>query len=645
MRTTVLLVCLAASAALAQQPQVVTTSSQSQTQAPPKGTAVLSGQVVDAGGAGVAGVAVTLQGGYEMMGLVPTQRSLPGGSRSTLTNNDGHFAFFELPAGSYSIDAAKSGFMPGAFGRVRPRGQPQSVDVRDGETNAQIRIRIWGFSAVTGSVRDEAGEAVVGVQVRALRRSANGKRQVLVPGGSAMTDDRGEYRIDMLQPGEYVVGIQTLQATLPAAVVQAVAAGRAAGAVGELMSQLSRAGVSGSGNVTTSAKSIGEWAWSSGGRTALTVPSPANDGRLFVYPTTFYPSARTSREAQTIVVRSGEDRSAIDFQLQLAPATIVTGTVIASDGPMAGLPIRLVPEDIDDYDGDLRGQEAAITVSDANGRFLFAGVTPGSYVLQAQALPTSVVGPANPSMRGQWANQALAVGEAGIQNMTLTLRNGARVSGRIEFDGARPRPGPEVVSHLFIQLEPLEANVNRSSSSYMVNFDGNGAFTIPEVPPGRYLVVFRAYAEDRRGMAGWETKVATLGGRDVSTRPMIVQGDITNLVMTLTDHNSEVSGTVRDASGKADADASVLVFTAERELWPDATTNNRRFRQMRAAENGTFTLRGVLPGEYFIVAIADEDVTDWPDSRAFDALSKIATRFMIADSGKVMQDLTTRRVR
>jgi hypothetical protein len=108
-----------------------------------------------------------LQGGYRPIALTTDNREIPGGPRYTITNRDGQFAFFDLTPGTYAFDANKPGFVAGAYGRLRPGGQAQSIDLKDGERLSRIRIPIWEYASIAGTIRDEGGESVVGVQVRA----------------------------------------------------------------------------------------------------------------------------------------------------------------------------------------------------------------------------------------------------------------------------------------------------------------------------------------------------------------------------------------------------------------------------------------------------------------------------------------------
>ena len=107
---------------------------------------------------------------------------------------------------SYTLVARKGGYAEGGSGRMRIGGALQPVTLNALTPSANVMIRVWKLGAITGTVIDEAGEAVVGVQVRALERTAGGGARAFAPAGAMVTtDDRGVYRISSLPPGEYIV--------------------------------------------------------------------------------------------------------------------------------------------------------------------------------------------------------------------------------------------------------------------------------------------------------------------------------------------------------------------------------------------------------------------------------------------------------
>ena len=129
---------------------------------------------------------------------------LPGG-RGALTADDGSFEFVGLPAGRYILAASKSGFVSLAYGQRRPLQPGTPLQLQDGQQLTGVEFRLPRGSVIAGRIYDETGDPLPGAMVRVLAyRYAQGSRQ-LVPAGAAQSDDRGEYRVWSLNPGEYYV--------------------------------------------------------------------------------------------------------------------------------------------------------------------------------------------------------------------------------------------------------------------------------------------------------------------------------------------------------------------------------------------------------------------------------------------------------
>ena len=143
-----------------------------------------------------------------------------------MADGEGRFFFTDLPAGEYYLQATKEGYAPGRYGQRRAWGQSQLLSLGEGERLTDVKLRVWKYAVIAGTVVDEAGEPVVGIAVRALvknvvaGRAQFGNMEVipeLVP--AAITDDRGMFRLSQLMPGTYVVVVPSTQTTLPAALL------------------------------------------------------------------------------------------------------------------------------------------------------------------------------------------------------------------------------------------------------------------------------------------------------------------------------------------------------------------------------------------------------------------------------------------
>src|SRR4029079_4657878 len=113
----------------------------------------------------------------------------------------GRFFFADLPAGAYRLVVDKTGYTD-----ARQASQARlQYTVADAERITDVKARLVRLATISGTVRDEAGDPVVGTDVLVFRRAlANGQR-VRGPAGRGRTDDRGAYRVTELRPADYFV--------------------------------------------------------------------------------------------------------------------------------------------------------------------------------------------------------------------------------------------------------------------------------------------------------------------------------------------------------------------------------------------------------------------------------------------------------
>src|SRR5262245_5595976 len=132
---------------------------------------------------------------------------VPGG-RGTQTDADGTYEFTELPAGRYTVNVSKTGFITLSYGQRRPLQAGTPLQLADGQQLGGIDFRLPRGSVIAGHVMDESGDPMPEISVQVMRyQYAQGNRQ-LVPAGTSQTDDQGAYRVWGLNPGEYYVSGQ-----------------------------------------------------------------------------------------------------------------------------------------------------------------------------------------------------------------------------------------------------------------------------------------------------------------------------------------------------------------------------------------------------------------------------------------------------
>jgi protocatechuate 3,4-dioxygenase beta subunit len=120
-------------------------------------------------------------------------------AKSTSTASNGQFEFAKLAAGWYLVSAERLGFATARHGQKlwNSRGFPLRVEPDD---SPFLTLRMKRLGAINGMVLDENEVGLPQVDVMAYR-AARPPRFV----GKAQADDRGVYRVGMLEPGRYFI--------------------------------------------------------------------------------------------------------------------------------------------------------------------------------------------------------------------------------------------------------------------------------------------------------------------------------------------------------------------------------------------------------------------------------------------------------
>jgi hypothetical protein len=619
-------------------------------------SAVVSGRVVDAlTGRPIPGVVITPDG--SAVAITPANPLAP----RALSNGDGAFVLRGLGKGRLHLTAAKSGYTTAAYNQRRPGGASQMIPVDEGERVNGIEIRMWRHASLTGTIVDEAGEAAVGVRVQAFRQSFVAGRRRFTPAGGGVTDDRGIYRIANLTPGNYAVGVPFTQngvatdvmelffgASRTITTARQLALGREFNAIG---APIVPAG-------SRYAMAVGDQTVTFPPGTLM--PHRLPDGGLMVYPTLFYPAAGTLTQASLVSVRSGEERGPIDMQMLPTRSARVSGTVITPDGPAVHVGVRLVPAGADE---SIEPLDTAATITGAGGRFAFAAVPSGQYVLKVLRLPpepedaphtthvfvspsggvtvASEVGSAAPppvpipADATLYAHVPIAVGSDEISGLVVALAAAPRVSGRIEFEGTGDKPAGSALTNIRINLDPADGTKipNRTIAFEAGHPDEDGRFRTFGVPPGKY--VLRANPP-----SGWFFKGAYLGGADLSDLPFEISGkDLAGVVITFTDRPATLTGVVRSGQSP-DPDAVVVAFPVDSAAWQSRGAYPRRMRIGRTERDGSYTITPLLPGEYHVVAIHEEMAADLEDPSLLEALARVSRQVRLLDGERRTEDLS-----
>ncbi len=626
---------------------------------PAVGTGRISGTVV-LGGAGtpVRRARVSLTGGDLR------------GSRSAITDEQGGFVFEALPPGRFNLAVSKPGYVNMTYGAKRPGRPGTPIQLAEGQRMEKIRIEIPRGGVLTGVVVDEHGEPSPGTTVRALRFQMQTGEKTLQQAGQDQTDDRGVYRIFQLQPGEYMVSAAPRNQNLSdirqalSAQINALAAEVAAEGLGR------RGGGGGGFRIGGPGQEFG----GRGGRGGVILEqleeqlAQVENEQALTYAPVYFPGTPSPSSAATVTLGVSEERSGIDFQLQLVPTARVSGTVTSTMGALPqGTQVALIPADRAGL-VNIPGQQNSTTRVNQDGRFTFQNVTPGQYTVHARGTvrEATVEAPAAQGRGGRaggggggrggrgaiaqvlWAAADVTVSGEEVSGVVLNLQPGMTVTGRIEFQGAALPPLMDL-QRVRVALVPRGQQLFEGGPTPPAEVDASGNFKITGVVPGRYALTGSIPAGARgnqpaaRGVptpggGGWALRSAMIGGRDALDFPIEIgpNQNITGASVVFTDQTQSLSGTIQDATGRPTADFTIILYPSNNQYWVPLS---RRIASARPGTDGRFSFGSIPPGEYRITAVTDVEPGEWYDPAFLSQLLPVSIPVAVAEGEKKVQDI------
>lgn len=536
----------------------------------PTGTGVIAGKVAAADtGRALKRARVVVAGG--------------GRPRAATTDDQGRYRITALPAGTYTITATKTGFVDGAFGQRRALRAGTPIELADGQQLEQVDLRLSRGAVVTGRVLDEEGEPLARAMVTVLRQQYVRGGKQLTPAGADQSDDRGQFRIFGLPPGDYYVSAT-------------------AGGVEQILRQLAVPGGRGMDQV------------------------PESTG----YAATYYPGVVTAADATRLVLAAAQELTGIDFQVQVVPLTTVKGIVVGGAAM-----VMLVPEEGGSPGNGGRGGGAGgrggglgaalfgaglRTSTRQDGTFSIANVTPGKYTIIARA-----DGGAGGSARTAIQPFVVAGDEV---NVALSPAPGVVLSGNITLESTGAVPSR--FAGFRINAMSLGSAALMPRAARPANATETGQFSMPDVMAGQYVI---------RGTApsGWTMKSVYLDGREVTDQPIDVRSDnVSGINVIFTDKISRLSGTVRDQRGNAAAGLTVIVFPSDERLW---LPQSRQIMTSKTDASGAYKFATVPSGDYLAVAVDDVEPGEWFDPAFLDQWRDRAAKVKVGEGEQRTLDL------
>jgi len=239
-------------------------------------------------------------------------------SASTVTDTAGRYMFRSLQPGTYILEFSRAGYVTMQWGQQQA-GQPgRSVSVRAREQRGNVDVRLARGGAIAGTLLDEFLEPAENVTVRALELRGD-DRAVAVGVGTAVTDERGRYRLFGLLPGRYMVATA-----------------------------------------------------------AASEPADLRTGKG--YAPAYFPGEKEIASAQIVAVKEEQERPFVDFAREPVRVATITGIAVNSRNEPITERVMLVASQ---RSGAVIAETQGATVKGPDGAFTIPNVPPGDYVLQA----------------------------------------------------------------------------------------------------------------------------------------------------------------------------------------------------------------------------------------------------------------------
>ena len=463
--------------------------------------------------------------------LVPEHSEFKRQIYGTTSDTDGYFLLKDVVPGRYQFFATRAGFVNQQY-QAKGNDDGAVLSLKPGETVSDVLFRMTVSGVVTGRVTNEDGEAMIRVQVVALRgpseeeiedeASFTSRKRQLRAVSSAQTDDRGQYRIFGLKPGEYYIKVtDSLEADRNIAVDESYWVQQFLGSE---------------------------------------------------YAPVYYPGVAQASQAQAISVKAGDEVQA-DVLMQRIKTVEVAGQVTGRDGPAKNTLVLLVQPGIDDSGIDRQD------TTDEKGSFKMKGVPPGSYVIAAY---TRDDGEGVYEPRGQ---QKIEVSGENIDSLIISLGGGTSFQGRVTVAGA----GSPVLDRIGMNLSGIDEDEQLFAQGRVKK---DGTFEIKSVSDGNYAIAVWGVENN------WYVKSVRLGGDEILEKGLQLEkgGSRGRLEVIVSSASAQVEGSVSDRDG--------AVIGAHVRIAPEPETpyNRSRSHGVRTDQSGHFSLTGLAPGTYRVLA-------------------------------------------
>lgn len=571
-------------------------------------------------------------------------------SQSAQTDAEGHYTLGNLQAGDYLVVASAAGYEPAFYGDAMSPLDAEPVNVVDDQVTEGIDIKLQesrrGQGTISGNV--SADGPLAGAWVVAF-----GTTNPFAHGRTfAVSDENGDYKIDALMPGMYVLaayangyipevyddatslldidlitvnnddqtginfvlqvggkisGTVTTEAGDPLAGVKVTAH-----AEDDFLPGVS---VPGLANLIQSAITGEDGTYEIAGLATGDYKVSAQLRLRGFSDVEFYDNKDDLLDADPVSVTQGETTPDINLTFSLPTAKISGIVTDSQNNPLQDIYIYYVSEDAGYYQNF--GRLWKSTMTDENGYYELPNLPEGTYYVSAWFWDWM-------NFNGVWYENAdslknatpipLADGETRDDiNFTLDLTSDyGSISGKVTLDDSGDPVANAIVEA--IAVEQTTTGPLRKRMPTMVGFtDADGNYAMSPVYKGDYYVRvlvnnYKEYFDDAVNRVDADT-VTVMAGEDT---PEINFG-----IPTLMNEGSSISGQVTDEdTGEPLENALVVVFPTIKHRWfnGDMSTWTRLYYTTATDAQGMYTVAGIPEGEYVVSSWARDYIAEFYDN-------------------------------
>ena len=451
--------------------------------------------------------------------------------------------------GRFKIDEVKPGayrvtiFHEGYFRDYQREGR-STIVVQAGESNREVVFYLQRCAVITGTIVDADGDPLRGVSVTATMALPRPRRGTDLVLGVVSTNDLGEFRIPDLVPTRYLI---------------------------------------------SAAAPYEDEVESTEGRDRKKEKN--------VYATTYYPGTLDREQAVPVEVHTG-DEVPVRFGLLMTRVFRVNGFVTGLPAGSTGTRVVLTPKNSRLVDVDRESQPI-----DTNGKFEFKSVMSGSYTARVAVVVNAAAG--RPSLQILRLSPVVEVNEANVEGANLQPEPLGQIHGKFRMDNGQTMDWTNLGAQLISatgedlqQVSGITASVppDLSGANGLSWLNKDGAFEMKNVPAETFRLEITTRANT---LQDYFVKLVIVGGRDVAGSGFFAGPD-TNLDVVFSANGATIEGTVSNDQGQPAARVSIVaVPSAEHRMRPDL------YGHGATDANGRFSLRGLSPGEYTVLALED----------------------------------------